>query len=93
MPVGAGKAAAIRFEARRLGLSDRAVIVAGDSGNDADMLAAFDNAILPANAMDEIAHLTGGYRSPYAHADGVLDGLGRLGLAPRHAPLREDVHA
>jgi len=75
IPVSAGKAAAIRFEASRRGMSDDSVIVAGDSGNDLDMLSRFDRAVLPANALAELDGLASVYRSPLKHAAGVLDGV------------------
>ena len=78
LPHRAGKAAAVRFEAARLGLHDRDCIVAGDSGNDRDMLTEFPHAILPANAAAELADLRHPVRSALAYADGVLDGLDRL---------------
>ena len=75
IPVQAGKAAAIRFEAARRGMSDDCVIVAGDSGNDLDMLSRFENAVLPANALAELDGLASVYRSSLKHAMGVLDGV------------------
>ncbi|RVV99996.1 HAD-IIB family hydrolase [Mesobaculum littorinae] len=81
LPPQAGKAATIRFEAARHGLPDTACITAGDSGNDLDMLAGFANAIIPANASSEVAGVARAYRARAAHADGVLEGLGRFGLA------------
>ncbi|TJZ84423.1 HAD-IIB family hydrolase [Paracoccus hibiscisoli] len=83
LPLAAGKAAALRFEAARHGLTLKDCIAAGDSGNDADMLAASGASILPSNAYAELAHLRGRrvHRSPHAHAAGVIDGLARLGLA------------
>lgn len=90
LPARAGKAAALAFEAGRHGLDLSACIAAGDSGNDADMLEASGAAILPANAYAETRGLRGAglYRSPHAHAGGVLDGLARLGLAPRGPRVR-----
>lgn len=88
LPRAAGKAAAIRFEAARAGVPLRRCAVAGDSGNDADMLMAFDRAILPANALPELSGLPG-HRSLAAHADGVLEGLARIGLAAPVAPPPE----
>ncbi|WP_245540371.1 HAD-IIB family hydrolase [Paracoccus zeaxanthinifaciens] len=79
LPARAGKAAAIRFEAARLGIDPRSCIVAGDSGNDLDMLQDFAQAIIPANASAELDGVTDALRSPLPHADGVLDGLERLG--------------
>ncbi|SFC21249.1 HAD-IIB family hydrolase [Tropicimonas isoalkanivorans] len=80
LPSRSGKAAAIRFEARRLRLTDTDCVVAGDSGNDLDMLQAFACAIIPANASEEVASATRAYRSPLPYADGVLDGLVHFGL-------------
>ncbi len=85
LPRAAGKAEAIRFEATRRGLAPCDVAVAGDSGNDACMLGAFDRAILPANALPELDRLRAGYRSPLPHAAGVLDGIDHFGLG--HAPM------
>ncbi|SHI39935.1 HAD-IIB family hydrolase [Wenxinia saemankumensis] len=87
-----GKAAAVRFEARRLGLAEDRVAVAGDSGNDLDMLQAFAG-ILPANASPETAPARTAWRAGRPHADGVLDGLARLGLAPAARPPRRGVVA
>ena len=80
LPHRAGKAAAIRFEAARSGLEERDCIVAGDSGNDRDMLEGFANAIVPANAYAELATLRNPtlYRSAYPYARGVVDGLRAL---------------
>jgi len=80
LPQRAGKAAAIRFEAARSGLEERDCIVAGDSGNDRDMLESFANAIVPANAYAELATLRNPtlYRSAYPYARGVVDGLRAL---------------
>lgn len=75
VPAQAGKAAAIRFEADRRNLPESNVIVAGDSGNDLDMLTRFDCAVLPANALAELDGLASVYRSPFKHAAGVLDGV------------------
>ena len=86
--VRAGKAAALRFEAERHGLSLAQCITAGDSGNDRDMLIASGASILPANAYDELAGITGAdiFRSRDRHAAGVLDGLRRLGLTVTPKP-------
>ncbi len=80
MPARAGKAAAIAFEAARLGLNPTDCVVAGDSGNDADMLGAFPRAIRPVNALSELDAVPGGYRSPLPCAAGVLDGLRHYGI-------------
>lgn len=77
LPARAGKAAALRFEAKRLGVPLSACIAAGDSGNDLDMLRLCGLPILPANARDGIAVALEGraFISPLPYAAGVLDGL------------------
>jgi sucrose-phosphate synthase len=81
-PTG-GKAAAIAAYAARHGWSLGQCIAAGDSGNDADMLAACGQAIVVGNAGEELAHLrprAGLYRARAHHAAGIVEGLDRLGL-------------
>ncbi|WP_271301134.1 HAD family hydrolase [Sphingomonas sp. CV7422] len=81
-PAG-GKAAAIAAYAARHGWSLGQCIAAGDSGNDADMLAACGQAIVVGNAGDELAGLPprpGLYRAAAHHAGGIVEGLNRLGL-------------
>ncbi|MEA1085883.1 HAD family hydrolase [Sphingomonas sp. CD22] len=91
-PAG-GKAAAIAFYAARHGWSLRRCIAAGDSGNDADMLAACGHAIVVGNAGAELADLparAGLYRATAHHAAGIVEGLDRLGLvASATAPLAQ----
>jgi sucrose-phosphate synthase len=82
-PAG-GKARAIAAYAARCGLTLADCIAAGDSGNDADMLAACGHAIVVGNAGDELDHLpprSGLLRVGRHHAGGVLEGLAMLGLA------------
>ncbi|MCK0168504.1 HAD-IIB family hydrolase [Jannaschia sp. S6380] len=79
-----GKASAVAFVAAQLGLTLRDCIAAGDSGNDADMLAGCGRGILVANALPEMAMRDLGrhvHRTRTCHADGVLEGLAALGLA------------
>ena len=83
LPRGAGKAAAIDHAARSMGLDLADCIACGDSGNDACMLRAAGSAILVGNALPEIARMparAGLIRARAHHADGVLEGLARLGL-------------
>jgi sucrose-6F-phosphate phosphohydrolase len=77
LPKGSGKAAATRFVARALGLPDARVLTFGDSGNDLDLLSVGFSATVVANALPEVHEALGPavYRSPYAFADGVLDGI------------------
>lgn len=78
LPLNAGKAAAMRHVARAMGLPCERVIAAGDSGNDADMLAACPGAVVVANHDRDLAEVIGlahVYRASRAHAGGVLEGL------------------
>ena len=84
LPARAGKAAAMRRLAERLGVPPRAVLAAGDSGNDLDMLRAAPSAVVVANASAELAALPprpGLHRAAAAHAAGVLEGIARLEAA------------
>lgn len=78
-----GKAEAIAAYARKFGLSLSHCVAAGDSGNDADMLAACGHAIVVGNAtaeLDDLPARKGLMRVSRHHAAGVLEGLARLGL-------------
>ncbi|RYH00791.1 HAD-IIB family hydrolase [Salipiger sp. IMCC34102] len=88
IPARAGKAAAVRFELDRIGLPERSCIVAGDSGNDADMLAELPLAVAPSNARAEIDHIAhpGLYRATRPHAHGVIEGI-EAHMARRPMPL------
>ncbi|WP_236549737.1 HAD-IIB family hydrolase [Profundibacterium mesophilum] len=89
MPRAAGKANAVAHVAARLGLDLSHCIAAGDSGNDRDMLMACGHAIVPANALPELDDLPSGprlLRTAERHADGVLEGLARIGRMPRPMP-------
>ncbi len=79
-PLGKGKA--VEFLQRELGLPKSRVVVAGDSGNDREMLQTEYKGIVPANALEElktIASRRRHYQSPYPAARGVLDGLCHFG--------------
>ncbi|MDQ7260874.1 HAD hydrolase family protein [Paracoccus sp. PS-1] len=82
---GAGKDAAARFLAERLGIPAERMVVAGDSGND---LALFDvgfRAIAVGNARRELIEAMPrgkSYRARAPHAAGVLEGLVALGILP-----------
>ncbi|WP_158259424.1 HAD-IIB family hydrolase [Hasllibacter halocynthiae] len=81
LPPNGGKARAMRWLGRRLGVPQRAILAAGDSGNDADMLSAAHRAVIVGNASEELAHLAprrGLHRAQAYHADGVLEGIDAL---------------
>ena len=83
LPIRAGKGAAVAHLAKSHGLTLDHCVVAGDSGNDECMLRAAGRAIVVGNADGDLCHLPrrpGLYRSPLAHAAGLLDGLAWAGL-------------
>jgi sucrose-phosphate synthase len=87
LPLAAGKGPAVCAAARRLGMPMDRVVVAGDSGNDFDMLQAVEDGpgrgILVGNAMDGLRERLSGrrlYHARAAHAAGVLEGLETFGF-------------
>jgi len=92
LPARASKAKAIRYLARKWGLSPRDIVVAGDSGNDAEMLAARYDGIVVGNHAPELSRLRGRRGIYFANAElagGVVEGLRHYGLVPG----REDADA
>ena len=88
LPRQASKGQAVRFIARRLGLPLARFVVAGDSGNDADMLQCGASAVVVANHFRELAPLRGRpnvHFSPWPFARGVIDGVNHYGLLTRTA--------
>ena len=78
LPAQAGKGAAMRHVAKRLGIAKNAVFVAGDSGNDLDMLEAAANAIVVANCEPALQKLRGRpnvYFAQERFAAGALEGV------------------
>ena len=78
LPARAGKGAAMRHVAKRLGIGRDAVFVAGDSGNDLDMLEAAANAIVVANCEPVLHKLRGSpsvYFAERRFAAGALEGV------------------
>lgn len=80
LPQGAAKGTALRHVARRLGLAPSDLLVAGDSGNDVDMLVGGFPAVLVGNAQPEVAwrDLPGVYRARLPNAWGVIEALHAL---------------
>ena len=84
MPTWGGKGAPIEYLARRLAVPDSRVIVAGDSGNDRDMLTRGFRPIVVANHASDLDDLVREGRAFLAGgvgAAGVLEGLAHFGLA------------
>jgi mannosylfructose-6-phosphate phosphatase len=77
LPAAAGKGQAARFVAATWGVAPDDVLAFGDSGNDAELFRCGFRGTIVANALPELWAAVGGdvYRSSYAFADGVLDGI------------------
>lgn len=83
-PLGKGKA--VEFLQEELGMDEGLVVVAGDSGNDREMLETRFRGIIPANALEELKSAASAerhYHSPLPAARGVLDGLCHFGFLER----------
>ena len=86
LPERAGKAAAMRHVGTVLDVPMHRIFVAGDSGNDRDMVEACPNATVVANSEPELIEAglgCGAFMATLPHAAGVLEGLlARLGPQP-----------
>jgi sucrose-phosphate synthase len=78
LPERSGKGKAIEFLIEKFNRSKDSIIVAGDSGNDEDMLTIGTPAIVVSNHSEELKKLKGKERIYFAekeYADGILEGL------------------
>lgn len=78
LPPRASKGTAVEFVRKRLGLVTRQVYVAGDSGNDVEMLRLLPNAIVVGNFCDQLRsrpELDHCHFAPRRYARGILDGV------------------
>jgi len=83
LPQAASKGQALRYLALKWGLPLDHFLVAGDSGNDYDMLTGDTRGIVVANHTPELERLRGRERIHFTaqpHAAGVLEGLEHYGL-------------
>ncbi len=81
LPAGASKGTAVDHVRALYGLPERAVFVAGDSGNDVEMLRVRVQAIIVANYSDELASnaaLRHSYVARASHARGIIEGVGHF---------------
>jgi sucrose-phosphate synthase len=87
LPHRASKGKAIRYIKYKYEFPSSKIMVAGDSGNDEDMLRGKNNALVVGNHSDELNVLKGKPRiffSEHAYAAGVIDGLVHYGFLPPH---------
>jgi sucrose-6F-phosphate phosphohydrolase len=77
IPGGAGKGSAARELASAWSIPPDRVLAFGDSGNDAGLYEEGFLGTMVGNALPELRRVVGSaaYRSPYAHAGGILDGI------------------
>ena len=78
LPLRASKGRAIRYLAYKWGLPLHAFLVAGDSGNDQEMLIGDTLGVIVANHSPELASLRGNeqiYFARAAYADGIAEGM------------------
>ncbi len=83
LPVRASKGHAVRYLAYKWGLPLKNFIVAGDSGNDSEMLVGATRAIVVANHSDELEKLRGLesiYFSNCNYSAGIIEGLNHYGF-------------
>ncbi|MBP0614421.1 HAD-IIB family hydrolase [Jiella mangrovi] len=78
LPARASKGAAITYLRKIRSLAENAVFVAGDSGNDIEMLRTFPQSIIVANFSDALASrsdLAHSYVARRSHALGIIEGV------------------
>ena len=92
LPVRASKGLAIRYLAYKWGLPLRAFLVAGDSGNDEEMLVGDTLGVVVGNHSPELEVLRGFEQIYFARGEcarGVLEGLAHYGFSIGAAPRTE----
>jgi len=90
LPVRASKGHAVRYLAYKWGLSLRSFLVAGDSGNDEEMLLGDTLGVVVSNHSSELQALRGleqVYFARAAFADGILEGMAHYRFMPEGAKL------
>ncbi|MEH3147696.1 MAG: HAD-IIB family hydrolase [Methylobacterium frigidaeris] len=88
LPQAASKGTAVDHVRALYGLPERAVFVAGDSGNDLEMLRARVQAIIVANYSDDLAShaaLRHSYVARTSHARGIIEGVAHFRRMLAHA--------
>ncbi|HCA26770.1 MAG TPA: HAD family hydrolase, partial [Betaproteobacteria bacterium] len=93
LPVRASKGHAIRYLSYKWSLSLSQFLVAGDSGNDTEMLLGDTLGVVVSNHSPELETLRGRekiYFAQRSHARGILDGIFHYGFASVPPTTEED---
>ncbi|OIQ96680.1 mannosylfructose-phosphate synthase [mine drainage metagenome] len=93
LPIRASKGHAIRYLAYKWGLPLKSFLVAGDSGNDSEMLVGDTLAVVVGNHSSELEFLRGHeqvYFAQHHYAAGILEGLDHYGFGGFKAPSQEE---
>ena len=95
LPIRASKGHAIRYLAYRWGLPPADFLVAGDSGNDAEMMSGDTLGVVVGNHSEELEMLRGRDRVYFAegnYARGIVEGIRHYGFAEASETGSENAH-
>ncbi|WP_299256903.1 HAD-IIB family hydrolase [uncultured Kushneria sp.] len=90
LPINASKGLAVEHVRQRFNISERQLYVAGDSGNDLDMLRSMPCSIVVANYSDGLLDAPGMrhvYAASAAHALGIIEGVKHFQQQHQHREL------
>jgi sucrose-phosphate synthase len=85
LPIRCSKGRALRWVAQRWGIELESIVVAGDSGNDRDLLTGATPAIVVGNhdpELDDLTDRAGVHFAEAGHAAGILEGLRAIAARP-----------
>jgi len=94
LPKRASKGKAIDYLKYKYEFPSSKVMVAGDSGNDEDMIRGHNNGLVVGNHSEELAKLQGNHRvffSTKSYAAGIIDGLVHYGFIPPHEDMDKPI--
>lgn len=96
LPLRASKGHAIRYLAYKFGLALERFLVAGDSGNDVEMMVGDTLGVIVSNYSPELEHLREAHRvffAPAPHARGIVEGIRHYRFGePEARPHQEVTH-
>ena len=94
LPKRASKGKAIDYLKYKYEFPSNKVMVAGDSGNDEDMIRGHNNGLVVGNHSSELSKLQGNHRvffSSKSYAAGIIDGMVHYGFIPPHEDMDKHV--